>query len=342
MHNNKFVIKVIKLPSNRYSSSILLALIMLLHVIFSSAGTVAAEETGSQRGVKGGEKKVVIIQSQEMDAYNEAVNGFREGCAKNNISITAIYNLRGLVDEGNKVVKTIMDSGQKPDLVLAVGILAAAVAKERFSDIPVLFCMVINYERFNLVGNNITGISSEVSTEDLIAIIKELFGTQKKNMGVIYDPLKSIDFVSRAESVVKKYGCNLVKKEISSEKEVQAALEAIVDKIDCLGIIPDGTVVTKNSLSTIINVSLKHRIPTVCTSSAIVKAGALISISPDYKNMGLQAAQMAVTLLNNPSMISLGVKMPDKLKIAVNEKTARIIGLDLAMLKKRSDVVWYK
>src|SRR3990172_12451188 len=66
----------------------------------------------------------------------------------------------------------------------------------------------------------------------------------------------------------------------------------IINRIDALWIIPDSTVVTKNSLDTIFKKTLKNRLSIFCTSSAIVKAGALISISPDYRYTGLQAAQL--------------------------------------------------
>ena len=118
-------------------------------------------------------------------------------------------------------------------------------------------------------------------------------------------------------------------------------MKNIVNKIDALWIVPDGTVVTKESLEIILNMSLKHRLPVFCTSSAIAKAGALVSISPDYRHTGLQAAQLAHTLLNNPTIISLGVKQPDKLKITVNTQTARILRIDISPLRSRPDVVLY-
>ena len=115
----------------------------------------------------------------------------------------------------------------------------------------------------------------------------------------------------------------------------------MVNKIDALWIIPDGTVVTKESLEIILKMSLKHHLPVFCTSSAIVKAGALVSISPDYRQTGIQAAQLAQTLLNNSTVISLGVKQPDKLKVTLNTQTAGIIRVDISPLRSRPDVVLY-
>ena len=57
--------------------------------------------------------------------------------------------------------------------------------------------------------------------------------------------------ISEATSVAEKFKFNLIKTEVLSEKEVASALKDIVNRIDALWIIPDSTVVTKNSLDTI-------------------------------------------------------------------------------------------
>lgn len=287
-----------------------------------------------------GENTVVIIQSQQIAAYNEAINGFEEGCKGKNISIKALYDLKGDADEGKRVIQNIKDAKLKPDLILAIGVLAATLVKDQFTDIPIVFCMVINHNRFDLQGANVTGISSEVAVEDQFAILKELLGTNKK-VGIIYDPIKTGKIVSEADAIAKRMEFNLIKAKITSEKEVVSALKNMIGKIDALWIIPDSTVITKNALPVISKTVLEHHLPTFCTSDAIVKAGALVSISPDYTHTGLQAAQIAKTLLSNPTTISLGIKDPDKLKLTLNTKTAEIIGINLAYFQARPEVVLY-
>ena len=286
------------------------------------------------------ENTVVIIQSQQIAAYNEAIKGFEEGSKGKNISIKEIYNLNGDADEGKRIVQNIKDNKHKPDLVLAVGILAATLVKEQFTDIPIIFCMVINHKRFNLEGNNITGISSEVSVDDQFTILKELLGAHK-NVGVIYDPTKTGNIVSEADRMIKKLEFNFIKKEVTSESEVIPALKNMIDKIDALWMIPDSTVITKTSLNAISKTLLEHHLPIFCTSDAIVKAGALVSVSPDYVHTGRQAARMAQTLLSNPTTTSLGIKQPDKLKLTVNTQTAEIIGINLTSFQSHQDVVLY-
>ncbi|GAN33441.1 MAG: hypothetical protein DYG83_16800 [Candidatus Brocadia sp. AMX2] len=286
------------------------------------------------------ENAVIIIRSQQIPAYNEAIKGFEEGCKGENISIKAIYDLNGDIEEGKRIIQKIKDNSFKPRVILAIGVLAATFVKEQFPDVPIIFCMVINHNRFNLQGANITGISSEASLEDQFAILKGLLGS-RKSVGVIYDPAKTGKIITEASIVVKKFEFNLVKAQVFSEKEVAPVLENIVNKIDALWMIPDSTVITKNTLSAISKITLEHRLPIFCTSDAIVKAGALVSVSPNYKYTGLQAAHLAQRLLNDPMTTSLGIKQPDKLKLTLNTQTAEIIGINLSPIRSFPDVVLY-
>ena len=287
-----------------------------------------------------GEKIVTVIQSQQISAYDESIKGFEEGCKEKGISINAIYNLKGDIEEGEKVFKNIIKNQPKPDLVLAVGILAATFAKHQYTDIPIIFCMVINHERFNLQGDNITGISSEASIEDQFIVLNEVLG-ENKNIGVIYDPTKTGKIISDALLVSKNYKFSIIEAKVASENEIASALKNIIKQIDALWIVPDGTVVTKDSMDVIIKSTQKHRIPVFCTSSAITKAGALISVSPDYKYTGIQASQLAKALLDSSKTTSLGVKEPEKLEITINTETAKIINVDLSPIRSHSNVVLY-
>lgn len=286
------------------------------------------------------ENTVIVIQSQQIPAYNEAIKGFEEGCKGKNISIKAVYDLKGNMDEGKKVIRSLKEDKLKPNLVLAIGILATIFAKEQFSDIPIIFCMVINHERFNLQEANISGISSEASIEDQFTMLKEMLGTHK-SIGVIYNSTESRKIISEATHVAKRFEFNLITAEVVSERDVASALNNVIKKIDVLWIIPDGTVITKNSLDAILKGTMKYNIPTFCTSSALVKAGILASISMDYTSTGLQAAQMAQTLLNSPTVISLGVRRPDKLELTLNTETAERLGVNLSSIQSRPDVVFY-
>jgi len=284
------------------------------------------------------EKTAIVIKSQNLSAYNEVVKGFQDECLKKNITIKSIYNLNGNMKIGQKLVcKT---RKQKPDIVLAIGVLAATVSKEKIEDIPIVFCMVINHARFQLSKPNITGISTEIAIKDQLKEFQSILG-QFKNMGVIYNPSKSGNIIANAENKIKDADMNLVKYEISSSKEVPEAMEKLIGKIDALWLLPDSTVVTKKSFGFIKSTALDNRIPLLCTSDVFVKAGALAAVFSDYKCIGTQAAQLAVKILEPSLSGSLGIVSPGSFQLAINTDTAEKLGLKLEMVQKNSKIIIY-
>ena len=285
-------------------------------------------------------KTVTVIRSHQVVAYDDAITGFQEGCKDYGITVRDICDLNGDAETGKKVVIGIKNSKSPPGLILAVGVLATTLAKEYITDIPVIFCLVINHERFNFQGSNIVGISSEAATEDQFLAIRELLAGRKR-LGVIYDPLQTEKLVAEAIPLAQKHGFDLITKKIASEKDIEASLDAIINKIDVLWLVPDSTVINKNALSVLLKKVQKYRLPTFCTSSTIVKAGALASVTTDYTQTGFQAAKIAQSLLSHNNETPPGVVHPEKLKWTLNAKTAKWLGIDIAPFESRSNVTVY-
>ncbi|MBI5306887.1 MAG: hypothetical protein HZB37_00740 [Planctomycetes bacterium] len=288
-----------------------------------------------------GDNPVLVIRSQDIAAYNEAIDGFREECKKADIPIGAILDLKGNVDAGGKVIKGVKPRYPSPRLILSVGVLATTLAKEHYPFTPIIFCMVVNHERFALSGNNVTGIASEASIEEQLLAYKDFFG-DRRNIGVIFDPTGSEEGIIReAEQTANKMGFNLMKAEASCPNAVETALKNIIDKIDTLWIMPNHIIVAQGSLDAIFKITAQRRLPTFSSSIAIVKAGALFAISPEYETIGLQASQIAQTLLSTRSTTSLGVQRPEKLRLTVNSKTAKKLGINVSVFQTHPDVVLY-
>ena len=300
-------------------------LIILWTLIFSVYGT-HAEETA------------IVIKSQNLSAYNEVVKGFHDECLNNNITIKSVYDLNGKMKVGQKIVRKVRK--ERPDIVLAIGVLTATIVKEKIKDIPIVFCMVINHERFHLSAPNITGISTEIAIEDQLKGFQSILGSFK-NLGVIYDPSKTGNIIKNAEMEMKHLGVNLAKIEISSSKEVPEAMENLIGKIDALWLLPDSTVVTKKSFDFIKSITLEKKIPLLCTSDVFVKAGALAAVFSDYKCVGRQAAQLAGEILSQSSPCSLGIVNPDSFKLAVNVETAEKLGIELEAVPGEPHMIVY-
>ena len=307
-------------------SHIYTALIIVLLIFFHSAECAYAEKTA------------IVIKSQDLSAYNEVIKGFQKQCLRNNINIMTVYDLKGKMKIGNKIVRKIRR--EKPDIVLTIGVLAATVAKGEIKDIPIIFCMVINHARFQLAGPNITGISTEIAIEDQLKGYRSILGPLK-NIGIIYDPSKTGNIIENAEVEMKHHGVNLYKFEVTSSKMIPEAMENLIGKIDALWLLPDSTVVTRKSFGLIKTKTLENKVPLLCTSDVFVKAGALAAVFADYKYIGTQAAHLANELFGMPSPSSLGIVNPHSLKLAINTDTAEKLGLNLEAAQRLPQIIVY-
>ena len=284
------------------------------------------------------EKTAIVIKSQNLSAYNEVVKGFQDECTRKDITIKSIYDLKGKMKVGHKIVRKVRK--EKPDIILTIGVLATTIAKEKIKDIPIVFCMVINHARFQLTGANITGIAAEISIEEQLKGHQAILGSLK-DLGVIYDPSKTGNIIVSAEKKAKDIGMNLVKYEINSSKEVPEAMEGLIGRIDALWLLPDSTVVTKKSFDLIKSTTLENKIPLLCTSDVFVKAGALAAVFSDYKCVGRQAAKLAKEILSLSEPSSLGIVNPDCFKLAINTDTAEKLGLKLEAILGDPHIIVY-
>ncbi|MHC4270286.1 MAG: ABC transporter substrate-binding protein [Planctomycetota bacterium] len=302
------------------------ALIIVLLILFHSAHCAHAEKTA------------IVIKSQDLSAYNEVIEGFQNQCMRNNINIKTVYDLKGKMKIGNKIVRKIRK--EKPDIVLTIGVLAATVTKGEIKDIPMVFCMVINHARFQLTGPNITGISTEIAIEDQLKGYQSILGPLK-NIGVIYDPSKTGNIIENAETEMKHHGVNLTKYEVTSSKMISEAMENLIGKIDALWLLPDSTVVTRKSFDFIKSKTLENKIPLLCTSDVFVKAGALAAVFADYKCIGRQAAELAEKILGSSTPDSLGIVNPHSFELAINTDTAEKLELKLEAVQRNPQIIVY-
>src|SRR3990172_2525485 len=161
-------------------------------------------------------KEIAVITSQELPIYREAVAGIKsiyDGTIRE-------YDLKGDLEESGRVVREI--NRHPPDLILTVGLLATVAAKDNFQRTPIVYCMVFNPDRFSISGNNLTGVSLNISSFEAIRRLRELFPAAKR-IGILYDPAKSRRTVEKDMQIAQTWGFTLAAKEVSSIREMPEA-----------------------------------------------------------------------------------------------------------------------
>ncbi len=271
-----------------------------------------------------GAAEVVILKSADLAAYNQAVAGFKAALPPSTTFVE--YDMQGDVARGQKLARKIRASDAS--LMLAVGVKAALVAKLEIVDIPVIFCMVLDPAKHDLKAPNMTGIRFEIPLDRQFGAMRAVLPSLKR-IGVLYDPEKTGHLVEEARLLAKSMGIELVAKQVDTEKEVPPALRALLSQVEALWLVPDSTVLTEGSLKFVLDTALDFNVPVVGFSSELVRSGALVGLSVNYDDVGRQAGLLAKKILTDQYRPFSTTFPPDRLRLALNLKTAKFLGITI-------------
>jgi ABC-type uncharacterized transport system substrate-binding protein len=160
------------------------------------------------------EQPVVILVSDEEDAYSAPIASFT---AEVNLPVE-IYNLKGNVERAPDVMAEIIS--QNPKLIFALGAKAAVISKVWTADhpeIPVIFAMVLNWERYGFIGSqgNVAGIAYDVAPGTHLGNLS-MISPKTNTVGVIYSKEHSSKFIESARKSAEILNLKLVEKVIEN------------------------------------------------------------------------------------------------------------------------------
>src|SRR5262245_49224067 len=282
--------------------------------------------------------RVAVLMSSKVNEYEEALKGFREAIPH---QVVAVYDMEGDPDRGRRSLDEI-ESKVKPDLIFAVGIWALQVVASRPSSIPVVYAMVLNPP--SVLGadtKNVTGASMNIPVEQPIRLFKQL-GSQVKRIGVIFNKNRTGYLVRQAQAAAKEEGLELVTREVTSPKEVVAALESMQDSIDALWIVPDETTLSQAVVQQMLLFSYRKRIPLLGLSDRHAQMGAVFALSfASGEDIGRQAAELAQAVLAGGKASGVPYTNARKVALSVNLKAAQKLGLEIpqAILGRATNVI---
>lgn len=266
--------------------------------------------------------EVAILTSAEVAYYHQAVQAFRAALSPD--TTVTEYNLMGSLTRGREVAAYLR--GAQPDLVFAVGLKAALVAKLELPATPTLFCLVLSPESHGLPTSNMFGISMRVAPEAQLSSIRTL-APQAKRIGLLYDPNRSRSLVEEALRAARKLGLAVTAVAVDSGAGVPGALRNLLPKIDLFWLLQDQTVVTQDSLDFILRTTLEAKVPVFGFSPTLVQQGALGALVIDSRDIGRQAGALAAALLRDGGQPQQPLQDPLRPQLAVNLKTAEYLGL---------------
>jgi putative tryptophan/tyrosine transport system substrate-binding protein len=236
----------------------------------------------------------------------------------------------GKLDAMPGAAEALVKSGV--DLIFTSQEVATQAAKDATESIPIVFTLVGDPVGAAVVGSlarpggNVTGISS-LQTELVskrLEVLKTLAPAIRRVWLVYYQvDLGSTPMITKAIEAAQRMKLELSPKGLLDANDLKRVLTEVRPGDALLA--PEGS--NPDLTIAIIERSRALRIPAVFGTALWVGYGGLISYGPDYYAQGVQAATLVAKILRGARPQDLPVEGAEKIDLAVNLKTAELLGL---------------
>jgi len=238
---------------------------------------------------------------------------------------------------------------RKVDVIVVEGAPAAIAAKRATVSIPIVMALVGDPVGIGVIqslghpGGNVTGLTNQ--TVDLntkrLQLLKEAI-PKAVRLGVLFNPDTpySRTAVAKVKSGAKAVGLTLKLESVRNVEQIHAAMAALrrwrADVIMPL----DDAFMTPH-VPAILEEAWKARVPVVYAHRPLVRRGVLLSYAVQHQEMFRHAASYVDKILKGAAPSSLPVEQPTRFELAINLKTADVLGLTISqsVLLQAEDIV---
>lgn len=299
-------------------------------------------------GAEGENYSIGISQFVEHPALDAAREGFIEGLNEAGFSEDELEFIVQNAQADFATAQSIAQQfkGHNLNLILAIATPNAQAAANVINKTPVLFTAVTDPVEAGIIdsmekpGGNLTGTTDMNPVADQIQLIKE-FMPEFSNLGVLYNPgeVNSVVQVELVKKVTEEMNIKLHEGTVSNSSEVSLATASLIGKVDAIYVPTDNIIVS--ALPSVLKITNENNVPVFASENGQVRQGAIATLGIDYRLLGIQTGKMAARVLKGAQPAEMPIESSDELKLYLNTKAAKNIGLQVPeAVLNRADVVY--
>jgi ABC-type uncharacterized transport system substrate-binding protein len=231
--------------------------------------------------------EVVILKSNEQPGVRTVVDALRRAGATHTFSE---FDLGGNRTQGERIAAGLRG---RAVILVAVGTLAAQVARAALPEAPLAFCMVPDLDKAGLGdAPRVGGVAAAVPVKNQLAAFR-LVNPRGVRIGVLHGP-DTRDLIEDAQKGARLVRVALVPRLVSSERDVPQAMRDLLtgDPVDAVWILADPILTTEQTRRFVLAEALKAGRPVYAYSDSLIAEGALASDGPDPVSVGEQLAEL--------------------------------------------------
>jgi ABC-type uncharacterized transport system substrate-binding protein len=265
------------------------------------------------------EREAVVFVSTDPFPHTDLVRGFVDG-----LGVPArVINLDAEADPA-EVVRHI--GAEKPNVILAAGLLAGRLVRSEVHDSPSILTLISDPRRHDLKAPNICFITNNPAPVDVIDRLMTLM-PKVRRVGLVFDAEFSELLARDLREAARQKGLVVETRPCYHLKDLGHLLEDLTDRIDALIVPYDPLAVVPGVREAISTWSLKHRVALLAPQADWVGRGALLSYGEPLQEIGVQAQGLARQILfesRQPGDFEL--QLPATPTLSVNRETADALG----------------
>jgi ABC-type uncharacterized transport system substrate-binding protein len=180
-------------------------------------------------------------------------------------------------------------------------------------------------------GGNITGLSfmPDALGPKGVELLHEML-PKVTRMGALYQGNNpgAVIIIDEVQRKGEQMGLKFVRVPVKGEHDLAGAFEtAAKEKAEAIFVMDDGAMTEQRQR--ILALAAKHQLPVVSIYRDFAKSGGLISYGPNLDVVYRRAAVYVEKLLKGAAAPSLPVEQPVNFYLAVNLKTAKMLGITI-------------
>jgi putative tryptophan/tyrosine transport system substrate-binding protein len=225
----------------------------------------------------------------------------------------------------------------RPEVIVAGTTLGVRALREETKSLPIVFANVTDPVETGLVaslarpGGNTTGFSSfAYSLGGRWVQLLKTIAPQIGHVAIMFNPDTAPfdhQVFASIESAKQTLGVSISAALVRTALDIEAVTARGQDSNHGLVVLPDTFSVSNSKL--IIDLTARHRIPTVYPLRFWALDGGLISYGPDAADLYRRAASYVDRILRGEKAGDLPVQEPIKFELLINMKAAKTLGLTI-------------
>jgi ABC-type uncharacterized transport system substrate-binding protein len=286
-------------------------------------GALALVVLSLASATEGRAAEVVILKSSEQPGVRAVVDTLRRVGA---IHTFSEFDLAGNRAQGERIAAGLRG---RAVILVAVGLLAAQVARAALPETPLVFCMVSDPAAAGLAGMaRVGGVAADVPAKNQLAAFR-LVNPRGVRIGVLHGS-ETTQVIEEAQKGARLVRVVLVPRPVSSERDVPVALRELLtgnEPVDAVWILDDPVLVTEPTRRLVLAEAMKAGRPVYAYSASLIAEGALASDGPDPASVGEQLAELVDRFVAGEKG-PLDLRVP-RAELVINKKVAGKLKLDI-------------